>query len=104
MSVTLQKIFELNNGKHCSRSQDDQLIEPVQFRQNRIVSAIIFKDDQVVLVSETKHDGKWYLPAGKVKASETLHVGIFMIYIVFKIVLKVMMVYYYLLEIYKKNI
>ena len=80
MSTTLQNFQALNDGKYFVNDKDNDDIIPVHFRQNcfYIVSALLFKDDKVLLVSETKHDGRWYLPAGKVKKQETLHVNDFL--------------------------
>ena len=76
MSTTLKDLQTLNDGKYFVNNNDYVDITPVHFRQNcfYIVSALLFKEDKVLLVSETKYDGKWYLPAGKVKKQETLHV------------------------------
>jgi len=77
MSQTLTSIQALENGNHFdnvtfSKGEDEG--PKVTFRNNSfyIVSALLFQEDKVLLVSEAKHDGKWYLPAGKVKYQESL--------------------------------
>ena len=78
MSITLQNILNLDGGTHFSNDEFADGEDPIKskFRENcfYIVSAVLLQEDKVLLISETKYDGKWYLPAGKVKNQESLKV------------------------------
>jgi len=86
MSYTLQKLQELEGGRYFTsenvflseKAEPIQSLPRAELKENCafIVSALVFKENQVLLISEAKRScyGEWYLPAGKCEPKETLHV------------------------------